>query len=146
MTRGERLEAFAAFPGRLRDAALAAAAGAARPTPPGEWGPSEVGRHLIAVEEEVHVKRLRDVAGGDVPNWTWTEPGLAAGYDDASLDAILEAFAAARTATVRLFQALDDGEWARFGTHATYGRLDVEGLLRLATDHDAEHLAGLSAS
>jgi hypothetical protein len=43
-------------------------------------------------------------------------------------------------ATVR---ALDEAGWERFGTHATYGRLDVAGLVRLAIDHDEEHLAGL---
>ena len=86
-TREERLEAFTTFPERFRGVALAAAAG---PVPPGDWGPLEVGRHLIAVEDEVHVKRLREVATQDDPHWTWTEPGLAPGYDDASLDAILE--------------------------------------------------------
>ena len=32
----------------------------------------------------------------------------------------------------------------RYGTHTTYGVLDVAGLLDLAIDHDEEHLAGLA--
>jgi hypothetical protein len=141
-SRQERLEAFARFPERLRSAASAAAR---KPTPPGEWDPSEVARHLIAVEGEVHARRLREVATEQDPQWTWTEPGLAEGYEGASLDEIIGAFATARAATAGMFPALDDDGWSRHGTHATYGRLDVDGLLRLASDHDAEHLESLSA-
>ena len=139
-TREAQLEAFASFPARLRDAAMAAAT---RPTPPSEWGPTEVVRHLIAVEAEVHQFRLNQVAAVDDPHWNWTEPGLAAEFDGAPLSEVLEAFEAARAATVRIVRALDDDGWARFGTHATYGRLDVEGLLKLASDHDAEHVEAL---
>ena len=141
MSREERLEAFASFPERLREAALAAAS---RTMPPGEWGATEVVRHLIAVEDEVHVFRLRQVTEEDDPHWSWTEPGLATGFDGVALTDVLDAFAAARAATVQLYLALDDDGWARHGTHATYGRLDVDGLLRLASDHDAEHLGGLA--
>ena len=76
----------------------------------------------------------------DDPHWTWTEPGLAPGFDGASLQTILAAFATARAATTANLQALDEAGWARSGTHATYGRLDVAGLVRLAVDHDRSHL------
>lgn len=140
MSRDQALAAVATFPQRLHDAAVAAAS---RPTPAGEWGPTEVVRHLIAVEGEVHLERLRQVALEDNPQWAWTEPGLAADFDGADLATVLEAFAEARGATVELVLALGEDGWDRFGTHATYGRLTVEGLLRLAADHDAEHLGGL---
>ena len=140
MSREERFEVFATFPERLRQAAVAAADW---PVPPGEWSPTEVVRHLIAVEDEVHLYRLRQIAVEDDPHWLWTEPGLAAGFDGAGLAEVLDAFAASRAATVQLVRALDDDGWSRHGTHSTYGRLDVEGLLRLASDHDAEHLDGL---
>jgi hypothetical protein len=39
--------------------------------------------------------------------------------------------------------ALDEAGWARSGTHATYGALDVAGLLRVAADHDDDHIAVL---
>jgi hypothetical protein len=111
----------------------------------GEWGPAEVVRHLIAVEGEVWQARLARVAAEDDPHWAWTEPGLAPGFDGATLDTILSAFAATRSDTAATVQAFDDAGWARFGTHATYGRLDVEGLLRLAVDHDDSHVGALSA-
>jgi hypothetical protein len=36
--------------------------------------------------------------------------------------------------------ALDEAGWARTGTHATFGVLDVAGLMVRAIDHDDEHL------
>lgn len=141
--RAGLLERFASFPASV---AAASRAGVGRVVPPGEWGPAEVIRHLIAVESEVFASRLAQIAVDADAHWDWTEPGLAAGFDDAPLDAILEAFAAARAATVATVQVLDDGGWTRAGTHATYGRLDVAGLLRLAIDHDAEHLAGIGGA
>jgi len=133
------VQRFAAFPSRLAEAARAAG-----PTPAGEWGPAEVVRHLIAVEDEVHRKRLADLDGADEPRWSWTEPGLAPGFDEAPLDEVLTAFGIARAGTVDVVRALDEAGWTRSGTHATFGRLDVAGLLRLATDHDEEHLAGIA--
>ena len=103
-------------------------------------------RTAIAVEGEVWQARLARVAVEDDPQWAWTEPGLAPDFDDATLDGILSAFAAARSQTTATVQALDETGWARCGTHATYGGLDVEGLLRLAIDHDDGHLAGLAGT
>jgi len=134
------VETFAEFPERL---GVAARATEGRALPAGEWGPAEVTRHLIAVEDEVWQARLARVAAEDHPRWTWTEPGLAAGFEGSTLDEITAAFAAARALTVSTVCALDEAGWARSGTHQTYGLLDVEGLLRLAIDHDREHLAGL---
>ena len=119
-------------------------AAADRPVTPGEWGPAEVVRHLIAVEGEIWQSRLARVAAEDDPHWPWTEPGLAPGFDTASLESIVAAFAAARATTASMVTQLDDAGWARHGTHATYGVLDIEGLLRLAIDHDETHLEGLA--
>jgi DinB superfamily len=117
-----------------------------RPTPDGEWTPAEVVRHLIAVEIDVHQARLLDVAIDDGPQWGWTEPRPWPGEPDLDLDGVLERFAAMRAVTVATVQALDADGWARAGTHATYGRLDVGGLLRLAIDHDEDHLRGLEGN
>jgi hypothetical protein len=140
VTRVETLEVFTGFPKRVGAAARLAAG---RRVAAGEWDPAEVVRHLIAVEAEVWQARLVRVATEDDPHWAWTEPGLAAGFDDAGLEEILAAFAASRATTTATVRALDDAGWARHGTHATYGRLDVEGLLRIAIDHDASHLEQL---
>jgi hypothetical protein len=144
VSRDELIDAFATFPGRLARAARARVA-EWQPIPDGEWGPHETVRHLIAVEDEVWRKRLARLAKEDDPHWAWTEPGLAAGFDDASLLELLTVFARRRAKTAATVRALDDAGWARFGTHETYGRLDVAALLRLAIDHDAEHLASLAS-
>jgi hypothetical protein len=137
-TREALVEAFASFPSRL-----AAAARIAAPPPPAEWSVAEITRHLIAVEVEVWSARFAQVASEDEPRWAWTEPGLALGFDGETLDSILAAFAAARATTVAVVHTLDVVGWSRAGIHATYGRLDMAGLLRLATDHDAEHLEAI---
>ena len=78
MSRAELVEAFAAFPERLGGAAPS---GGGPALAPGEWGPTEVVRHLIAVEHEVWESRLARVAAEDDPHWSWTEPGLAEGFE-----------------------------------------------------------------
>ena len=140
--RDALVERFASFPERLADAARAAEA---RPVPAGEWMPAQVVRHLMAVEGEVWLARLATLAAGGEPHWSWTEPDPLPGFDDASLDDILGLFGRLRASTVDFLGMFDDIGWARTGVHATFGRLDVAGLLRVAVDHDEEHLAGLTA-
>jgi len=137
------LEAFAGFPLRLEPVVRAAAGTPVPPGAGGAWGPAEVVRHLIAVEREVHQTRLAQVATEDDPHWSWTEPGPEPGLERDPLDTILARFTVARAATVDSVKALDDAGWQRHGTHATYGMLDIAGLLRLAIDHDEDHLSGL---
>ena len=81
------------------------------------------------------------VSGGGT---SWTEPGLEPGFDGAPPDEIVAAFAEVRAETVATILILDDAGWARSGTHATYGMLDVAGLMRIAVDHDREHLEGIA--
>jgi len=138
--RDELLDRLAAFPGVVGAAARSAAK---RPRPDGEWTPEQVVRHLIAVDVEVHQARLRDLSRDDEPSWSWQEPGPWPDEPDLRLDGVLERFGAVRAETLKMYGALDDPGWARAGRHATFGRLDADGLLRLAVDHDEEHLAGL---
>ena len=145
MSHDELVEAFAAFPARLAAAAKARTA-EWRPFPEGDWGPIDTVRHLIAVEQEVHRARLSQLARQEAPHWTWTEPGPAPGFDDASLLEVLTVFARRRAKTVATVRALDEAGWERYGTHETYGRLDVAGLLRLAIAHDKEHLSSLTTT
>ena len=141
--RAALIAELAGFPARLEAAAIPASAEPT--TADGEWGVAEIVRHLIAVEAEVHQRRQADLATLEDPRWTWTEPGVAPGYDEASIEDILAAFAGARAKTVATVNALDDAGWQRQGTHATFGVLDAGGLVRLAIDHDEEHLATIRA-
>jgi hypothetical protein len=136
---GALRDAYANVPHRLASAARSAAG----PVPAGEWTPADIVRHLIAVEAEVWQPRLRQVAAETHPQWTWVEPDRWLDEPDATLDELLVRFAAGRAETVAHLDALDEAGWARSGTHATYGALDVAGLVRKALEHDEEHLASL---
>ena len=140
--RRRLVDRFSGFPARLSAAARAADAA---PPVEGEWTPEQVVRHLIAVETTVHQARLLDIAVDDAPAWSWTEPGPWEGEPDLDLDRVLTRFAELRASTVARVRALDADGWRRAGTHATYGRLDVAGLLGLAVDHDDEHVRDLEA-
>ena len=140
MERAELLAALAASGSRLAEAARAPRD---RPVPDGEWGPVEVVRHLIAVEVGVHQWRFGDLARGGEPRWDWAEPGPWPGEPDLTLEQLLMRFAHLRRETIAIVERWDDAAWARSGTHATYGRLDVAGLLRNVLAHDEEHLRGL---
>jgi hypothetical protein len=141
--RASLIERFATFPERV---AAAARAADGAPRTDGEWTPEQVIRHLIAVETIVHRARLLDVAVDDAPVWSWTEPGPWLGEPDLDLTGVIDRFADLRAGTVASLKALDASAWTRSGTHATYGKLDVAGLLGLATDHDEDHLRGFAAT
>jgi hypothetical protein len=141
--RRDLLDRLAAVPDAL---ATAARSVSPEPPEPGEWTPSDVVRHLIAVEQLVWHARLVDLAATDHPTWPWTEPDRWAGDPGATLDQLLATYAAARGSTMATLEALDEAGWARTGTHATYGVLDVAGLMTRAVDHDEEHLRSFGAS
>ncbi len=109
----------------------------------GEWSTSQVLLHLIAVEEDVWQWRLRQMAAQDDPFWVWTEPNLAGRGADLKLDSLVATFAKRRAETLAFLGELNDPGWARIGTHAVFGVLDVAGLVREAVKHDEEHLADL---
>jgi hypothetical protein len=135
-------ERLATFPERL--AATARAAPRDGPAP-GEWTPTEVVRHLIAVEELVWHARIRQLEIEEHPRWRWVEPGQWLGSPGADLAEILARHAAVRATTLALTDALGPSGWSRTGTHETFGDLDLAGLLSIAADHDDEHLASLEA-
>jgi hypothetical protein len=132
---------LAALPSRL---AAAARAAPQEPPAPGEWSPAEIVRHLIAVEEQVWQRRLRQLETEEHPRWQWVEPGQWLGASGASLDDVLARQAKARDATLAILDALGPDGWSRTGTHDTFGVLDVAGLMEKAADHDDEHVASLN--
>ena len=146
MTPDQRVlrDALAGLPVRI----AAAASGLVDPSPapaPGAWSVREVILHLAAVEVEVWHARLDSLATEAHPEWSWVEPGPWAGPGAGSFAGALDIFTWFRTATIARLDALDDAGWARGGRHATYGELDVAGLLRIAVDHDEEHLRQIAA-
>jgi hypothetical protein len=131
----------AAVPDRLGEAARAASP---EPPAPGEWPPTDIVRHLIAVEEKVWHPRLRQFATEDEPQWAWVEPDRWQGTPDATLDELLATYADRRATTIAMLDGLGDRGWTKTGVHATFGRLDAAGLMGKALDHDEEHIASLA--
>ena len=142
---GERLDVrrrVAAVPDRL---AAAARKAESRPVPAGEWSPSEVVRHLIAVEEVVWHTRLLQLAAANRPTWPWVEPEPWQGAPGATLDELLAKFETLRGETIAILDGFDDEGWTRTGIHATWGEVDVAELMTRAVDHDDEHIASFDA-
>ena len=140
VARDELVARLAAVPERLGRVAVAALP---EPPAPGEWAPSEVVRHLIAVELEVWHPRLAQLEAEDHPRWPWVEPDRWTGEAGAPLERLLAVYGDARATTLATLRAFDDAWWARTGTHATFGVLDVAGLMTRAIDHDEEHIGSL---
>jgi DinB superfamily len=136
------LERLTAVPDELAGAARSASP---EPPAPGEWTPSDIVRHLIAVELEVWHPRLAMLATQDNPSWPWAEPDRWTGDPGATLDDLLARYRAARMSTIATLDGLGEAGWARTGTHATYGVLDVAGLMGRAADHDDEHLRSFAS-
>jgi hypothetical protein len=135
--RADIVGRLAAIPDRLAEAARSAVG---RPVPDGEWGPPEVVRHLIAVEDVVWHSRLRQLAAADRPTWPWVEPKPWPGDPGATLDELLATYEARRRETVAIVDGFDEETWNRTGIHATWGEIDVAALIVRALDHDDEHI------
>jgi hypothetical protein len=140
--RGDVRRRLAAVPDRL---AAAARSAVGRSVPAGEWGPSEVVRHLIAVEEVVWHTRLRQLAAADRPTWPWVEPEPWRGDPGATLDELLATYEALRRETVAILDGFGAETWGRTGIHATWGEIDVVALMVRALDHDDEHIASFAS-
>jgi hypothetical protein len=99
--------------------------------------------HLIAGDCDVWQPRLRQMAREDNPHWAWTEPdreGWLRRFAAYALDDLLDFFASVRRSTLASLRRLSDAGWARVGSHAVYGVLDVAGVCRGILQHDEEHL------
>lgn len=112
--------------------------------PPGDgWSRTVVIGHLLHVEREVWAPRLEAMLTGAVPRWDLWEPDgvdWVGRYGDADPAELRTRFRDARRHTVVRLRGLDDEQWQRRAWHATFGDLDVAGLMRQALRHDREHL------
>lgn len=131
------------IPAQIRRAAEATRA---RPAPGGQWSANAILGHMLWTETDIWQYRFRRVAVEDNPRWEWRDQAgvdLEAQFGPQPLEGLLGRFEALRGETVAHLRGLSDAGWARRGTHAVFGEIDVAGLCREMLKHDREHLEEL---
>ena len=131
--------------------AVAAAARDAAPVTAGEWPPATVIGHLADVDAEVWNPRLGQMlvahrVGTRMPSFAWWEPDAAATagrYARFRVDDAITLFLAGRAGIAARLRGLTPRDWEAPARHATFGLLDVAGLVREMLAHDQEHRASL---
>ena len=114
----------------------------------GEWCVNEIMAHLLHVETELFLPRLRRMATEDQPSFVAFSPEPWARERDHSGDAFAAshaAFVRARAETRAFLRALPEGAGERLGVSSFFGPIS---LLQYAThmaDHDVEHLRQMQA-
>jgi hypothetical protein len=107
---------------------------------PDAWTIREIVHHL-ADAEVMAASRLRRLLAEDHPEirgFDEAEYARSLHYDR-PLEASLDLLAASRRLGADLLETLEEGEWAREGSHEEFGRYSVELLVRRAVRHCEEH-------
>lgn len=142
------MTALAAAPGRLRAVAAGLDDAQRRQRPaPGEWGLNEIIGHLLHVETEAFLPRLRRIAREDVPAFPAFSPDAWARERDHSgdaFDASLAAFERARAETIAFLRTLPAGAGDRLGLAGFFGPVSLLQYATHVADHDIEHLAQMA--
>jgi hypothetical protein len=111
---------------------------------PGAWCLNEVMGHLLHVETEAFLPRLRRIVAEDQPAFESFSPEPWTRERDHSLDAFdssLAAFTKVRGQTLALLRALPPGAADRLGLSAFFGPVSLAQYATHIADHDLEHLA-----
>jgi hypothetical protein len=112
----------------------------ARPGPD-EWTAREVVHHM-ADSEMTSAIRLRRLIAEDAPTiqgYDQEDYAQRLFYGERPIESSVEAVAAARQTTAEILDRLDEGQWARRGTHTESGAYGVETWLEIYADHAHDH-------
>jgi uncharacterized damage-inducible protein DinB len=146
---GEIVAAIGTTPERIRAVTGGLSPDRLRQRPaPAEWSMKEVMAHLLKVERDVFLPRLRRTATEERPAFERFDPDAWAAERDhreGSFDEDWQGFVAARRETVALLQALPPGAEQRIGLSAFFGPVSLAAYATHVVDHDLEHLAQLAA-
>ena len=114
----------------------------------GEWCVNEVTAHVLHVETEVFLPRLRRMATEDRPAFVAFTPEAWARERDHSTDAFersRNAFARARAETLAFLRALPETAGERLGLSGFFGPISLVQYATHIADHDIEHLRQIQA-
>jgi hypothetical protein len=100
--------------------------------------------HVRDIEREGYHVRIRRLLAEDLPSLASLDSDALAeraDYDAADPRDALDAFRAARSATLELLRGVTADQWERRGTFAEYGPLTLQSLVHYLASHDLQHLA-----
>jgi DinB family protein len=111
----------------------------ARPAP-GKWSAREIVHHLADSEmtAAVRLRVLLAVDRAQIVGFDQDEFARRLHYDR-PIEASLDAFKAARRATVELLERMSESDWQREGTHSEHGRYTIERWLEIYAAHAHRH-------
>jgi hypothetical protein len=108
----------------------------------GEWSAAQVLAHM-ADAEMVYSVRVRMILTDDNPTLAgYDQDAWAARLSMCDLDPAgsTERFRMLRDANLRLYETLEDDEWARMGTHEEQGLVTIKATVETLIGHDRAHL------
>ncbi len=108
----------------------------------GAWTLRDIAAHLATTEKECFEPRIRAMAAGERPEFEFYSNDDR-DFEGISLESALTEWAGTRNRLIDFVRALSDEDRNRVGVHAKFGELTVDGYLRVALDHDRDHLRSL---
>jgi hypothetical protein len=108
----------------------------------GAWSLRDIAAHLAASEREAFDPRVRAMAAGERPTFTFYDNDDT-DFSGIQLEDALNEWTAIRGRLLDFVRALSPEERARVGFHERFGEVSVDRYLQIALNHDREHLRGL---
>ena len=108
----------------------------------GAWSLRDIAAHLAASERDAFEPRIRAIAAGENPAFGIYNNDDT-DFSGVHLEEALDEWTETRGRLLDFVRGLTDEERARTGHHEQYGDITVDRYLRIALDHDRDHLRGL---
>ncbi len=108
----------------------------------GAWTLRDIAAHLAATETECFEPRIRAMAAGERPEFEFYSNDER-DFDGITLQSAINEWTESRARIIGFVRGLSDEERSRVGVHSKFGELTVDGYLRIALDHDQDHLKSL---
>ncbi len=146
----EIVHALGATPGRVAAVAAGLDAAALRQRPsPEEWSMKEVVAHLLELERDLFLPRLRRMRAEEWPRFARFDTDAGAARCDrreGDFAAELAEFGRRRAETVAFLSALEPSDLDRVGASSGFGAVTLHEYATHVAEHDDEHLAQLDAT
>jgi len=108
----------------------------------GAWTLRDIAAHLATTERECFEPRIRAMAAGERPEFEYYSNDER-DFDGVSLPDALKEWTETRARLIDYVRGLSEEDRSRVGVHTKFGELTVDGYLRVALDHDQDHLRSL---